>query len=88
MKSIKTELKDRIEYRNEQGKFHRTDGPAIEHKDSTKEWWINGKLHREDGPARIWNDGPKFWYLNGKKYSEDDWKQEVAKIKLKRILDL
>lgn len=26
------------------GKFHRTDGPAIEYADGTKYWYLNGKL--------------------------------------------
>jgi hypothetical protein len=47
-----------------------------------------GYLHREDGPATEWFDGAKFWYLYGIIYTEHDWQQELAKIKLKRILDL
>jgi hypothetical protein len=88
MKCNKEEYSNRIEYRNERGYLHRTDGPAIEYHDGTKSWYINGKLYREDGPAIVWNDGTREWYLYGKYYTEDEWKQEVAKIKLKRILDL
>jgi hypothetical protein len=88
MSSIKTEVKDRIEYRNEQGQLHRTDGPAIEWNDGSKEWYINGKRHREDGPAIEFDGDHKSWYLNGKKYSEQDWLHEITNIKLKRILDL
>jgi hypothetical protein len=33
------------------GKYHREDGPAIEHANGDKEWYLNGKRHREDGPA-------------------------------------
>jgi hypothetical protein len=88
MTSIKEEFVNRIEYRNEQGKLHREGGPAIEYHDGTKSWYINGQWHREDGPSFEWRDGTKSWYLNDKRYSEDEWKQEVAKIKLKRILDL
>jgi hypothetical protein len=87
MTSIKKEYSDWIEYRNEQGDYHRTDGPAVEYKNGTKEWFNNGKLHREDGPAIDYNS-IKQWYLNGIEYSEQEWEQEVAKIKLKRILDL
>ena len=51
-----------------------------------------GQYHRLDGPAIEINDGTKEWwlewYLNGQRYSEEKWKQEVIKIKLKRILDL
>ena len=47
-----------------------------------------GKWHREDGPALEWNTGSRYWYLNDESYTEKEWEQEVAKIKLKRILDL
>jgi hypothetical protein len=88
MISIKKEYSNRIEYINERGDYHRTDGPAIEYNNGDKFWYINGKIHREDGPAVEWSDGRKSWYLNDLKYSEDDYYQELVKIKLKRILDL
>ncbi len=65
MKPIKVKLPNRIEYRNEKGYLHRTDGPAIE-----------------------WSDSSISYYLNDKRYLEQEWKQEVVKIKLKRILNL
>ena len=34
-------------YRNEQGQLHRTDGPAVEWADGSKEWWVNGKCLTE-----------------------------------------
>jgi hypothetical protein len=88
MTSIKSEYKDWVEYRNEQGQLHRTDGPAVEWKNGHKEWWINGQLHREDGPAVKYGDGRVSWYLNNINYSEQEWEQEVTRLKLKRILDL
>ena len=75
-------------YRNDKGQLHRTDGPAVEWINGYKSWYINGKRHREDGPAIEWGDGDKWWYLNDIRYSEEKWKQEITKIKLKRILDL
>jgi len=48
---------------NKNGRLHYTDGPAIEHSDGTKKWYLNGQLHRTDGPAIEWSDGTKFWYL-------------------------
>ena len=39
--------KDRIEYRVD-GKLHREDGPAIEHSDGSKEWWVNGVQFTEE----------------------------------------
>jgi hypothetical protein len=111
MNSIKTEYKDKVEYYNEKGELHRTDGPAVLWNDGSKDWIINGQYHREDGPAMEYSNGSKYWYINGKlhredgpaiqyynghkkwwmngmEYSEQEWEQQVAKIKLKRILDL
>ena len=77
-----------IHYTNENGEYHREDGPALEYTDGHKEWLINDKLHREDGPAIIWHDGDEWYYLNGFKYSKEDWEKEITKIKLGRIKDL
>ena len=46
--------------------LHREDGPAVEHANGRKDWYLNGKLHREDGPAIEYTNGTKEWYLNGK----------------------
>lgn len=52
--------------------FHRTDGPAIEHHhDGIKVWYVDGKLHRIDGPAVDREDGEKWWYVNGKLHRTD-----------------
>ena len=56
------------------GKYHRTDGPAVERAEGTKYWYINGKRHRTDGPAVEWANGSKDWYLNGKRLSKARWK--------------
>jgi hypothetical protein len=48
------------------GKLHRTDGPAVEYTDGGKFWYQNGKPHRTDGPAVEEPDGTKMWYLNDK----------------------
>jgi hypothetical protein len=44
--------------------LHRTDGPAFEHADGSKSWYVNGKLHRLDGPAIEYVSGSKSWYVN------------------------
>ena len=46
------------------GKRHREDGPAIEHRYGMKVWCINDKCHREDGPAIEYTSGRNKWYLN------------------------
>jgi hypothetical protein len=63
--------KSNVIYYNNNGKAHRTDGPAIEYASGKKEWWIKGKRHRTDGPAIIYADGDKSWYLNGKHHRTD-----------------
>ena len=77
-----------IYYKNERGQFHREDGPAVETTDGYKEWHLNGKVHREDGPAVELTDGDKWYYLNNKWFTKEDWEEEIAKLKLKRIKDL
>ena len=53
------------------GELHRVDGPAYEHPDGTKAWFLNGRLHRVDGPAYEHPDGDKYWYLDGKRHRVD-----------------
>jgi hypothetical protein len=52
-------------WRNDNGDFHREDGPAIEWTNGDKEWYIDGKRHREDGPAIEYVNGSQDWYING-----------------------
>ena len=70
------------------GKLHREDGPAIEYTNGDRNWYINGKCHREDGPAFESIHGHKSWYLNDINYTEDQYQHEIAKIKLKRLIEL
>lgn len=58
-------------WRNSKGEYHRTDGPAIEHLDGRKFWYINGVRHREDGPAFETESGYKAWWVNGKRHRTD-----------------
>ena len=51
--------------------LHRVDGPAIEHSNGTKYWYLNGRCHRVDGPAIEYSNGTKFWYLNGRYHRVD-----------------
>jgi len=60
------------------GKFHREDGPAIEHADGYKAWYLNDKCHREDGPAVERANGDKLWFLNDKLHKEDGPAVEYA----------
>jgi hypothetical protein len=62
------------------GKRHRTDGPAVEHADGNKFWYLNGQLHRADGPAVLWPDGGKSWYLNDQDLSLNQWLEANTKL--------
>jgi len=35
-------------YYNEDGEFHRIDGPAIEYADGDKSWYIEGQIYSEE----------------------------------------
>ena len=71
---------------DENGEFHREDGPAViwpkgemiydnhtgeELPDPLEEWFFHGEPHRIGGPAKIWNNGVKEWFLNGECHRED-----------------
>ena len=60
---------DKFWYLPSEGKdyWHCLDGPAIEHADGTKSWYVNDQCHRLDGPAIELANGTKAWYVNGQK---------------------
>jgi len=67
-------------YYNDEGEYHRLDGPAFENSNGTKFWYINGNRHRNIDPSSEWWDGEKFWYFKGKAHrvggscsSLDEW---------------
>jgi hypothetical protein len=62
------------------GRYHRTDGPAVVWADGDKEWWLNGQLHRTDGPAIENANGDKEWWLNDHYYSFDRWLEANTEI--------
>ena len=61
------------------GFLNRSDGPAVDFKES-KRWCKNNKLHRIDGPAIENSNGIKLWFLNGEEYSEEEHKRLVKMI--------
>jgi hypothetical protein len=55
------------EYTDEEGRWHREDGPAVLCTEIDCEaWWVHGKMHRTDGPAIIDPSGYKAWWEDGK----------------------
>ena len=68
----------RNSYRNAEGQLHRIDGPAYEHSNGTKAWYIDGKSHRIDGPAIEYVGGRKEWWIDGEDVTDevDNWLNE------------
>jgi hypothetical protein len=66
------------EYKDENGQWHREDGPAYEYPDGSKYWYWHGNLHRQDGPACEYAYGTKYWYWHGKHHREDGPAVEYA----------
>jgi hypothetical protein len=54
--------------------LHRLEGPAIEHANEYKAWFVEGKLHRLDGPAIEYANGDKEWYVEDKELTEKEFK--------------
>ena len=50
---------------DENGKFHREDGPAVIQGDGSELWYRHGILHRDYGPAVTWSDGHEEFWHNG-----------------------
>lgn len=57
---------------DEDGMYHRTDGPASVRRDGTKMWYVHGIQHRLDGPAVLFSDQEmdlNEWWFEGKRIS-------------------
>ena len=79
---------NRTVWRNEEGQYHRLNGPAVEYSNGDYVWCQNGTIHRTDGPAMFihgceqWlnmgvfhrTDGPAKIFANGdKEYFKDGY---------------
>jgi len=63
-----------IEYKNENNRHHRLNGPARIWGDGTFEWYLNGRLHRSNGPAigyTTYGDINEWWYHGKEIYCKD-----------------
>jgi len=72
-------------WKDEAGKLHRDDAPAMIYNNGTKIWYQHGKRHRTDGPAvtaPITDENPydrdEYW-LDGKRYGKWEWKAMVRR---------
>jgi hypothetical protein len=65
----KKELKDRIEYLDDEERYHRIDGPAYVVTAGANKGYtlyaINGEYHREGAPAIVYANGDESWYVKG-----------------------
>ena len=52
-------------YYDDEGKYHREDGPAVKFSSGPEQWYFHGMRHREDGPAVIFSWGGKMWWYCG-----------------------
>lgn len=59
-------------WRNEEGRYHRDEGPAVIWPVGTLEYVIDGMYHRLGGPAIIGPSGQKYYYIAGKEYSREE----------------
>ena len=60
---------------NQNGQYHRLDGPAIERLNGYKAWFQNDQLHRLDGPSVEYPNGNKYWYIESKEYTEKEFNE-------------
>ncbi len=60
-----------VEWRDEDGRLHRDDGPAWILPDGTQSWYQHGEWHRDDGPAIIRANDTKEWYQHGRLHRDD-----------------
>jgi hypothetical protein len=58
-------------WHNSQGQLHRELGPAIEHTNGSRAWYVNDQLHRTDGPALEYANGSREWYVNDQLHRTD-----------------
>ena len=62
--SLKSETPEIMYYRDETGRLHREDGPAVINR-MGKAWWFQGRPHREDGPAIEGTYGTRMYFWRG-----------------------
>ena len=58
---VMEQLPDGTREWRQDGRLHRTDGPAVEYPAGGRAWYQHGKLHREGGPAVERANGCRQW---------------------------
>ena len=69
-----TDLYNSKHWKLADGKYHREDGPALEHSNGTKLWYKHGKLHRDGGPAVEYAEG---WWVDGIQFTEEEFNKKM-----------
>jgi hypothetical protein len=77
--TVETNEDGTVTYRNADGDFHNSHGPAVVGGNGGKVYLINGKLHNPHGPAIVCTDGYKAYYINDKKLTEVEFTAWQAK---------
>lgn len=60
-----------VTWRDDDGNYHREEGPAVVSSDRSQEWFFDDRRHRIDGPAVEYANGYKEWWVNGNLHRED-----------------
>lgn len=69
------------------GRKHREDGPAIQHKFYPCRWYYKGKLHRIGGPAI--EEGTHTnaeYYIHGERFTKENYYLFIDLMKLRGLL--
>lgn len=69
-----------VTYVDQNGNYHRDDGPAIiQAANGNKLWYHHGRLHRTDGPAIEYGNGDKSYLIHGRLHRDHgpaiDWRE-------------
>jgi hypothetical protein len=57
-------------WKDNKGRYHRLDGPALIYPNGAEYWYKHGKKHRLDGPAHTTHNGDEHWYVEGLPHRE------------------
>ena len=54
-----------VRWYDDEGFYHREDGPAAVWSDGRQLWYRRGRSHFAHGPSDLWSDGTLRWYEDG-----------------------
>ena len=55
-----------VRWRDDEGRRHREDGPAVVWPDGTQYWFNHGRYHFAHGPSDLYASGSLRWYEDGR----------------------